>query len=102
MSDDYEDRGERLTALFEKHDDEYIKFENIPESDRRHHRHDVCAFIYLDEKLGGKGDVVSAAEHDEIYLDFDNLEQLTDEDVLYITRCGVRYDSDTDSLAMFV
>ena len=60
----------------------------------------TCAFIYLHEKLGGKGDIVSAAEHDVIYLNFDNIEELTDEDVLYLTRCGVLYN--TDCLSMFV
>ncbi len=49
--------------------------------------------------------MVSAAEHDEILLDVD-LEELakvaTEEQIVELIRCGVRYDSSTDSLAMFV
>lgn len=87
--------------LFKKVDNEYHKFEKIPKAERRHERQDLCAMLYLHEKLGGKGDAVSAAEHDQIWLGFEKLEKLTEEDVLYITRCGVMYDSDTDSLFMW-
>ncbi len=99
-----EDEENRLEQWFDKVEDEYGEFENIPEADRRHPRPDICALIYLHEKLGGKGDAISAAEHDEIYLDWEKsrLEFMTEEDVLYVTRCGVRYDPDTDCLAMFV
>lgn len=93
-----------ISDLFEEYDDDYIKFELIPENQRRHPRPDICAFIYLHEKLGGSGDAVSAAGHDEIWLDWDekDLEKLTKEDIQYLVRCGVRYDSDTESLAMYV
>ena len=92
----------KVEKLFEKHEEEYADFEHIPEKDRRHPRPDVCAFIYLHEKLGGSGDAISAAGHDEIWLDWDDkeLKKLTDEDVLYLTRCGVRYNG--EGLAMFV
>ncbi len=92
----------KVQALFEQHNDEFLEFDCIPEADRRHPRPDLCAFIYLHEKLGGEHDVISAAEHDEIYLEFENLNLLTSEDVLYIHRCGVRYDEETESLCMFV
>lgn len=49
--------------------------------------------------------MVSAAEHDEIYLDVSGEELCavaTEADLIYLHRCGVRYDSSTDSLAMFV
>lgn len=84
---------DEMKALFEKHEDEFIRFERIPEADRRHPRSDICAFIYLHEKLGGKGDMVVAAEHDEIFLDGDMeavAEKLTEGDIIYLHRCGVR------------
>lgn len=101
--DEKESRRELVASWFSKYDDEYTEFDNIPEKEKRHRRPDVCAFIYLDEKLGSSdNDAIAAAEHDEIYLSWDNLEILTEEDVLYIARCGVRYDESNDSLTMFV
>ena len=100
MSNTIEDNEDRLQNLFDKFDDEYIEFDNIPEDQRRHTRPDLCAMIYLQEKLGGTGDVIGGAEHDEIFLDFNDIEKLTEEDVLYIARCGVRYNE--GGLAMLV
>ncbi len=87
---------------FDEHQDEYVEFDKIPNKDRRHPRQDLCAFLYLHEKLGGKGDVVSAAEHDQFWLawDAEDLEKLTEEDVIYVLRCGVLYDDDVESLYM--
>lgn len=86
--------------LFEKHDGEFLKFERITDKDRRHPRPDLCAFLYLHERFGGKGDMVCGAQHDVIFLDAEP-DQLTEEDVIYLRRCGVRYDSEVESLAMF-
>lgn len=92
-----------IQELFDKHNEEYIKFERIPVENRRHPRPDICALIYLHERFGGNGDAVMAAEHDEIYLDWKPEEiDLTEEDIIYINRCGVRYASNYDCFAMFV
>ncbi|MBC9904789.1 hypothetical protein [Achromobacter xylosoxidans] len=93
-----------LEAVFEKFDDEYIRFERI--ENPAHSRPDVCAFIMLDRLVpGGKRDMVCSAEHDEIWLDID-LDKLaavaSEEDILALVRCGVRLDNDISSLAMFV
>jgi len=92
---------EQVVTLFEQDDNEYIKFERISADQRRHIRPDLCAFLYLHEKLGGDGDAVAGARHDEIWLDWDNLEGLTEEDVIYLKRCGVRWSDECDRLAMF-
>lgn len=93
-----------LYEMFEKHKDEYIKFDRVV--NKLHARPDICAFLLLDKLLPNDGrDIVSGASHDEIYLDADCkklAEVSTDDDILMLTRCGVRYDSDSDSLAMFV
>jgi hypothetical protein len=50
-------------------------------------------------------DMVSAAEHDEIWLDVDCEELakvITEDQVLELTRCGVHYDSGYDALKLFV
>lgn len=90
-----------VKELFDKHDDEHLKFERIPDHERPYKQPDLCAFVYLAGKLPCVGDVVSDASHDEIYLGFEELERLTEEDVLYIVRCGVMYDEDNDCLWMF-
>jgi hypothetical protein len=87
--------------MFEKHTGEFLKFESIPEAERRHPRPDLCAMLYLHERFGGEGDAVSHAEHDEIALDWD-AHGLTEEDVIYLHRCGVRYSAEWDSLVTFV
>ena len=81
-------------------ENEFLKFDRIPESGRRHVRPDICAFIYLHEKVGGTWKIIAGAEHDEIYLDGNGGEgKLTEEDVVYLTRCGVRYGE--SGLCMF-
>lgn len=93
------DEAEGVEALFDKHEDEFGEFERIPEADRRHPRRDLCAMLYLHERFGGDFKAVCHAEHDEIWLDWEP-DQLTEADVIYVVRCGVRYSD--DSLCMFV
>ncbi len=93
-----------LEKAFEAAEDEFLQFKSI--ENPLHPRPDICAFLKLHELVPGKShDMVAAAEHDEIYLDVDP-EALaavaTQEDIVYLHRCGVRLSSETDSLAMFV
>ena len=97
-----EDRAvSKLKAMFDEHKDEYIRFESI--ENPRHPRPDLCAFLMLHDLLGGSGDMVCSASHDEIWLDVD-LELLEEKaDSVFIrdlVRCGVRYD--IGGLVMFV
>jgi len=93
-----------LEETFRKFDDDYIKFEQVVSP--LHVRPDLCAFLLLDKLVPRPGrKMVAGAEHDEIYLDTDCdalAEVATEEDILTLTRCGVRYDSEVDSLALFV
>ena len=93
-----------LKKAFKEADGEYLKFDRI--ENPLHPRPDICAFLKLHELVPGKGhDIVAAAEHDEIYLDVspeDLAAVATQEDIVYLYRCGVRISSETDSLAMFV
>lgn len=94
---------------FESCNEDFLKFDRIPENERRHPVPDICGFIYLHEKaprphnrLGKWSDIVCAAEHDEIHLDYDHdaCMTLTLEDVRYLSRCGIRVDE--YGLCMFV
>jgi hypothetical protein len=93
-----------IHATFDKYEDEFLKFERIPPDRKLHARPDLCAFLLLDRLVPGDCDMVAGAEHDEIWLEVsvDILASVaTDEDLLTLCRCGVRYDGDADSLAMF-
>ena len=82
---------------------EFLKFERIVDPPSQ--RPDLCAFLLLDKLLPGKRDIVSYAEHDQIWLDVDIdalAEVASKDDVVYLLRCGVWYDDDVESLSMFV
>lgn len=94
----------KLAEIFEKYDDEYGQFEKIEK--KLSNRPDLHAFILLDSILPGSGDIVSAADHDVIYLDA-NIEDFgakaTEEQILELVRCGVMYDwEEAESLKMWV
>lgn len=93
-----------LHETFKKYTDDYLKFDRI--EDPLHPRPDICAFIWLDMVAPGtQRRMVACAEHDEIWLDV-NCELLasvaSDDAILMLTRCGIRYDNEFDALAMFV
>jgi len=93
---------EELEALFEKHDDLYL--ESLASDVGPTKRRDLNAFLLLEKLLPGEGDIVSAAEHDEIFLDVtleDLAKVVTEEDVMNLIRCGVRIDENREGLAMF-
>jgi hypothetical protein len=94
-----------IHGFFESHNEEFLKFERIPEAERRHERSDLCGMLLLAERFPGTHDMVAGAEHDEIYLEAhaDGDEwPLSEDDVIYLTRCGVRWDDDNNSFCMFV
>jgi len=95
--------------FWEDNEDEYLMSERITPGNRVAMSNDLNAFILIDRLFPNEpGDVVVAAEHDEIYLKgdpqklFEVDSPATREDILDLIRCGVRYDTDTDGFAMFV
>ena len=88
---------------YEKYNDEFLKFDRV--QNKTSNRADLHAFNLLDKLVPGDCDIVSSAEHDEIWLDV-TPEQLskvaTDEQIIELIRCGVRYDIGTGSFALFV
>lgn len=96
-----------IIAEFEKYEDEFLKFERV--AIKRSRRPDLHAFIVLDEispSADGKSqDVLSAAEHDEIWLSFDLDDvaaEITSDQVKDLIRCGVRIDDHGEGFCMFV
>lgn len=92
-----------LEKAFDAAKGEFLKFERIENPPNP--RPDICGFLKLHELVPGTREMVSAAEHDEIYLNVEPdalAEVATQDDITYLHRCGVRLDRSTDSLAMFV
>lgn len=78
---------------------------------KRSNRADLHAFLLLDSLDPGPThhgyfvDVLAAAEHDEVYLSFDEdkvAEAITPEQAVELHRCGVRYRNDGMGFCMFV
>jgi hypothetical protein len=93
-----------IAAEFAKYANEFLEFGRIMGAPSR--CPDLCAFLLFDKLVPSPTEqgMVSAAAHDEIYLRVDPycLAQVaTSDDVLYLVRCGVIYESSTDSLKMF-
>ncbi len=94
-----------LHDLFESFNDEFLKFERVEQP--KHNRPDLCAFLMLSELVSGENnrDFIDSAAHDEIWLDVDieEFEKVaTPEIIKDLVRCGIRHDSENDSLCMFV
>jgi len=93
----------RFQKIERANEHEYIRFDRV--ENKTSQRPDMHAFNLLDKLVSGSCDMVSAAEHDEIYLAVEPetiCEVATDEQIIELIRCGVRYDESTNSLAMFV
>jgi hypothetical protein len=87
-----------LADLFEKHSDtEYLKRKGEGPND-------LAAFIRIQNLVGGDKDIIAATGHDEYWLSTDPTdlaEAATEEDVIFLIRCGVRYDEDNGGFALF-
>lgn len=90
-----------MEERFNKYLDEYLKFERV--ENKKNKRADLHGFLLLDELFPGDRNMICDAEHDEIWLNRgQQLTKLTDENIIELTRCGIRYDSEFNCLAMFV
>ena len=90
-----------IQSAFDAAEEDFLKFNRVV--DKLHTRPDICAFLLVDKLCPGEDDMVSHAQHDEIFLtvDPDALALVaTEADILTLVRCGVRYSE--DSLCMFV
>ena len=89
---------ERMEAIH----GEYLKFDRVENPPTK--RADLCAFMLLDSMLPDTKNMIAASAHDEFFIgvDADALNAVvSDEQLLTLVRCGVRYDSSYDCLAMF-
>src|SRR5271169_1264220 len=84
--------------------DEGLKFGDIKHDSLPTLREDLYAFILLDKIMPEYDDIISSAEHDQIWLkvDMDRLsKRITDDQIKELVACGVFYDDELDCLSMF-
>jgi hypothetical protein len=98
-----------LAAAFKKHKDEFLRFDRIEAP--RHERPDLCAFLMLHDlsprppKPGyaTMRRMVRVGKINEIWLDAD-METLatnaTEQDIVTLIRCGVRFSARRNALWM--
>lgn len=101
MSDRTEELVEQLRDWFTA----YQESEYLNGWEGRADRLDMAGLNRLDKLVPGQRDMIVAAEHDEIWLAVclkDLAGVATEEDVIYLIRCGILYDSNHDSLKMNV
>ncbi len=94
MEETYRDRWERIVN--QQHGD----FNKIPPSDRLHPSKTLCGYLKVVSLMKAPEKFWTQGEHDIVYLPHPReLQELTDEDILYLGRCGIFYDTECDSLA---
>lgn len=88
---------------YEEYGDEFLRFDRVENKTTK--RADLHAFNLLDKLVPGGCDMVSGAPHDEIWLAVgpEELAKVaTEEQIIELIRCGVRYDGGANCLVMFV
>jgi hypothetical protein len=93
-----------LYEAFEQVNDDFLKFDRVEQ--KLSPRPDVCAFLLLDRLVPPEDgqDMICSATHDEYFLETDCerlAEVATLEDIRTLSRCGIRYDSEFECLAVF-
>lgn len=91
-----------LKEIFDKHEDEYLKFDRIPIKFSR--KRDVHAIWMLDNLEKEPFPLIRAAEHDEIYFETEpeTLKNVDEKVIIDLIRCGIVYDEKYDCLKMYI
>lgn len=91
-----------VELLFDKHATEYNRFDKISREARLHENKAACALQYIvnlsGDKSGEKVDIVSYGEGVSLSHPDLDLNAMTEADVVYLLRCGVKYDRENDCL----
>lgn len=96
--------AEEITDYLDSIENEFLKFKRIDKTEKLSTRPDLAAFILLEGLFPDDGGIISSADYDQIFLsvEWEDIQTITKAQWLYLHRCGVRFDSDTESLCMFV
>lgn len=94
--------ADQLSEWSGKYEDEYIRFDRIPESERLHPSRDMSGLLKLASLMENPSMwEIAASAHDEFWPAGPDPKDVTEEDFLYLNRCGVRWDNDIECWAMF-
>jgi hypothetical protein len=95
---DIHERWELVT----RYGEEYGKFDHVLHKLSK--RPDVHAIMMLDKLFDGSSAMIVGSYSDEIWFDVhdDAIKSLTDDQIIELSRCGVRHDQKTQSLCMFI
>lgn len=91
-----------IEELFEKHQDEFLQYER--DSSLKCEPRDITLFNMLSDLAAGGG-LIAGALHEEIFFSVDLndfVRFFSEEEVVRMIRCGLRYDSERECLCMFV
>lgn len=105
---------DELNGLFKKHgEEEFSMFERV--ENKRSKRSDLHAFLLLDKLCatspnyhgpdGTTFDMISAAEHDQIWVCVGREElaaKVSEAQIIELIRCGLRLDDSGDGFTLFV
>lgn len=94
----YLSHEEKLKQYEESIDEEFLKFENIPKSERLNSDELICGLLKL-QHIDPNFDVEGG--HEIIYVMVD-MEKVSEKDVLYLTRCGFRLNLDGPHFQKFL
>lgn len=92
-----------IEELFEKHQDEFLQYER--DYSLKDKAKDVTLFNMLSDKIPPHKDLIIGAWYEEIFFDVDLDDFVTffsEEEIVRMIRCGLRYDSERECLCMFV
>lgn len=89
-----------LEERFAKYIDDYIKFDRIPKEERLHASSDLCGMLKIADLMDNAEAFVMYAEHDKLYLP-EIPEDTSDEDILYLVRCGVSFSYEDEGCYIF-
>ena len=90
----------KLSERFENVNDDYLKFDQIEKP--LHPSNDLAGLLKIASLLKDPTNFPMSADHDSLYLARpEDMVELTDDDILELTRCGISYDSSNDCLFKF-
>lgn len=87
-----------IELLFDKYKCEFGKFENINFTEKLHENPLICALLYLNSIYSDQ--IYYQHEDEGLYIHGLNfsIDELVEKDILYLIRCGIKYDRENDNL----
>ncbi len=104
MSDDdydYQIDVDNMEQQFDKFAEEYLEFDRIPESERLHPCKVICGMMKVHQLLWEGKTIDLYASRDELHLNsLEDMKTPSDNDTIYLLRCGILYDPGENCLYM--